>query len=286
MALSARTPTTATNATYFWISSIYSNKVIDAAKSNLVCVDAVNSEWLSNAKLGDTYYIPKTNVVTASEVVVGTKGSALNPMNTAGVTVSIDTWFQAPVDIDYMTIKQSQATVENVATTETAYAIKVKADTVIATLFSGLGTPYGADGQILTDDILIYCMETLDEANVPQDGNRSLILDPSGVADIMKIDKFIMQQYANNVGAVTNGIIGKSPIYGCTVRVTNNLVATTTGNYACMLHKNAIAVKLQIENAWVKEFEELHQRRYNVDLLMGAAEAQDGFGVSFYSRKS
>jgi hypothetical protein len=286
MALSARTPTTATNATYFWIASVYSNEVIDAAKKNLVCVDAVNTEWLKNAKLGDTYYIPKTNVVSAAEIVVGTKTTATNPLTTAGVTVSIDTWYEAPVDIDDMTMLQAGADVSGIAATEAAYAIKVKADTVVATLFSGLGTVYGSDGQTLTDDILIYAMETLDEADVPQDGKRSLVLDPSGVADMMKIDKFIMQQYANNVGAVSNGIIGRSPVYGCTVRVTNNLVTATTGSYACMLHPKAIACKIQVQNPWTEVYKSLHQTRFSCDLLMGAAEAQDAFGVNFYSRKA
>ena len=90
-----------------------------------------------------------------------------------------------------------------------------------------------------------------------------------------------------NVGAVANGIIGQNhPIYGCTVRVTNNLTAATTGNYCVMIHANAIAAKVQVERAWVKAFEELHTTRYQSEALYGASEAQDAFGIPFYSRKS
>ena len=52
------------------------------------------------------------------------------------------------------------------------------------------------------------------------------------------------------------------------------------------MHKDAIAAKVQIEKAWVKAFEELHNTRYQSEALWGASEAQDAFGVPFYSRKA
>jgi len=53
-----------------------------------------------------------------------------------------------------------------------------------------------------------------------------------------------------------------------------------------MLHKRAIASVAQIQNAWVKEFEELHQRRYHSEALWGVVEVQDTFGVPFFTRKA
>lgn len=288
MGLSARVPSTV--STNLFVPYIYLNKVIDAAKSQLVNMDAVNTEWLSGAAKGQVFYIPKTNTITATEVVVGTKGTALNPVNTTGVTVTMNQWYEAPVDIDYMSKFQSEVALESYAADEAAYAINAAIDLYISSLYSSLGgyssSGYGSDGQTLNDDILVYLMETLDENNVPRDGNRSLVLDPSGVADMVKIDKFVASMYVT-IGAVANGVIAKGhPIYGCTVRVTNNLTAATTGNYACMLHKKAIAAKVQIHNAWRKEFEELHETRIQAEALWGASEAQDAFGVPFFSRKS
>ncbi len=286
MTLATRTPTTA--KTYYFVPAIYCNRVIDAAKKQLVCWDAIAGDWRNDLTKGDTLYIPKSNIVVASEVVTGTKGTALNPLNTDKVTLSIDQWWQAPVDIDYMTLRQTQADIEGVASREAAYAIKVKIDTTIATLFSSLGgystSAYGTDGQTLTDDILLYLMETLDEADVPQDGTRSIILDPSGLVDMLKVDKLVAADYGK-IGAIANGIIGHS-VYGCTVRVTNNLVTATTGSYGCMLHPKAIASAAQIDTAWVKEYEDLHQRRYHSEALWGVVEAQDTFGVPFFTRKT
>ncbi len=287
MGISGRTPTTA--ATNYFVPTIYANRVIDSMKMELVAWDAIDSSWKTNLVKGNVLNIPVLNTVVASEVVVGTKGSALNPMNTTGVQLTIDQWWQAPVDIDYMTLEQTGVDAEGIAANAAAYSIRVKIDSTVCALFSSLGgystSGYGSDGQVLDDDILLYLKETLDEADVPMDNNRSLLLDPSGLVDMLKIDKFVAANYVN-IGAVANGVIGKSPIYGCTVRVTNNLTAATTGSYGCMLHKQAIAGASQIDKAWTKEFEELHQRRYHAEALWGVIEARDTFGVPFFTRKS
>jgi len=284
MALSARTPTTA--KTYYYVPAVYSKRVEEAVKSNLVAWDSIDSTWETELVKGDTLYIAKSNTVEASVVVVGTKGTALNPLNTSGVTLSIDQWYQAPVDIDYMTIRQTHNNPEGIAVTEAKYAISVVMDTSVCTLFSTLGgystSGYGADGQTLDDNILLAMIEVLNAANVPTT-DRSLILDPSSLTDMLKIDKFIAAQYVS-IGAVTNGVIGKSPIYGCTVKMTNNLVATTTGAYGCLLHKKAIAGAAQIMNSWTKEYEDLHQRRYHSEALWGVVELNEYWGVPFFTR--
>ena len=286
MALSTRVPSGAD--TNKFIPKLYCNRIIDAAKSELVAWDAISSEWRNDLVKGDILYIPKTNVVAATEVVVGTKGTSLDPFATAAVTLTINNWFEAPVDIDYMTLRQTQADMEGGASKEAAYAIDKKIDSTVCALFSSLGgytnAAYGTDGQTLSDDILIYLKETLDEADVPMVlADRSLICDPSALADMLKIDKLVAADYVK-IGNVQNGIIGNS-VYGCRVRVTNNLTATTTGAFGVMLHSRAIASAAQIDTAWVKEYEDLHLRRYHSEALWGVVEAQDAFGIPFYTRK-
>lgn len=282
-----RLPTGA--VTGFFVPGVFSNRVIDAVKSNLVAWDSIDSSWESELTKGYVLYIPKMNTITATEIITGTLKATLDPFVTAGVTLTIDHYYDAPVDIGYASMKQQGANMEDAAVTECAYAISKVIDTHVCTFFDDLGsfstTAYGSDGQTLTDDILLYCKQVLDEADVPMDGDRSLILDPAALVDMLKIDKFVAAQYVN-IGAVTNGIVGKSPIYGCTVKVTNNLTvsAGTVGNVAVMLHKKAIAAAAQIENAWTKEFPELHLRRYDCDALWGVTEENDTFGVPFYTR--
>ena len=284
MSLSARVPAGAD--TYKYVPEIFLNLVIEAAKSKLVAWDALNTQWTSGMVKGDTFYFPKSNAVTATEVVVGTKGSALDPFATAAVTLTVNQWYEAPVDIDYMTKLQTQAQMEQSAVAEAAYAIAKKMDTTANTLYSALGGsayPNADTGDALTDDILLALKLALDEADVPMDGNRSLIVDPSGLSDMLKIDKLVAATYSAAGGNIKNGIIGQS-VYGCTVRVTNNLTAASTGAYGAMIHKNAIAGLAQIEKAWRKEFEELHQTRFQSEALWGVVEVQDTFGKAFFTR--
>lgn len=286
MALSARLPTTLD--TNKFVPEIWSKLVEEAAKSNLVAFDAINGQFRGDLVKGDTLYIPKTNTVTATEVVVGTKGATLNPFNTAAATLVIDQWWEAPVDIDDMSNFQSQVELEDYAAGEAAYAVNKKIDSTVCALFSALngGTVKGTDGSALTDDVLIEIAEILNEADVP-DKERSLIVDPSGLADMLKIDKLLTADYISKKGAIENGIIGHS-IYGCLVRVTNNLtaVAAGTGNYGVMLQKRAIGGAIQIQKPWVKRFEELHNTRFQAEALWGVVEVRDDFGVPFYTRKA
>ena len=126
--------------------------------------------------------------------------------------------------------------------------------------------------------------ETLNEADVPTD-NRSMIGDPSSLADMLKIDKLVSADYVRRGGNIENGIIGNS-VYGFTFRMTNNLMAATNGNYGVLMHKNAIAAKVQIQKSWKKVFEELHNTRYQSEALWGASEHIDSFAVPFFTRKS
>lgn len=285
--LSARVPSGADTAGF--VPEVWSQLTIDAAKKQLVAWDATNHSWQTDLKVGDTVNIGLINHVTATEVVVGTKGSSLDIATGSKLQLLMDQWYEAPIDVDYMTQRQSQIDWGTKARGEAEYAIRVKVDSTVTALYASLNTSAGvkgADGTAVDDDLLIDLMELLDENDVPRDGNRFLIIDPSAVADMMKYDKFVSTLYVQQ-GSVENGTVAANhPVYGCHVRVTNNLSGATTGAYAAMLHREAIASALQIETPWRKEFEELHETRFQHEALWGVLEVRDTFGVCFYTRKA
>ncbi len=289
MGLSGRVPTGTKTAGF--IPAVYTQELIDAVESQLVCWDAINSEWKApgDMKKGDTFYFPIANNVVATEVVVGSKASSLDPLTGTKVTLSIDQFWEAPIDVDTMSSGQSPSNLAAIAKARGSYAIQKKIDSTVAALFSSLGgyssSAYGSDGQTLSDDIMLYLLETLNEADVPLGADvRTLIVDPSALTDFLKLDKFITEQYGRK-GAVENGDVGTTPIYGCRVKVTNNLAAATTGAYAVLMHKDAIRGKIQLNAPWIKPFEELHEVRYQHEALWGVIEANDTFGLPFYTRK-
>jgi len=282
MAISARIPSTVD--TNYFIPDLYSKNVLAAVKHKLVVVPIVNHSYEAEVALGDRLYIPKTNVVAATEVTIGTEGVIKNPFNTTGVYLDIDKYYEAPVVVDYMSKRQSGVDLVGSAEDESAYAIAKEIDYSLCYLFAALsgGTGYGTDGSAVTDTVLIAAVEELDNADVPEE-NRSWVFDPSVKADLLSIDKFVRMDYFASDVIPTGGF--RKDVYGAPVLITNNLRANTTGNYGAYLHKNALAVAIQ-ENPSVDRVEQplKHQLTINTTALWGVVELQDTFGCPILTR--
>lgn len=284
MALSARIPSGLD--TNRFIPETYSKNVLIAVKNKLVVAAVVNHSYESDVVKGDTVYIRQTNTVSATEVTVGTEGVQNNPFNTTAVTLTINQWYEAPVTIDTMSRRQADVDLLSKAEDESAYAISKRIDTSLNTLFSALsdGSALGTDGSAITDDVLISAVEELDSADVPEE-NRYWIFDPSVKADILKIDKFVRQDYGYT-DVVPNGTFRKD-VYGAPILITNNLTVNSTGNYGAYLHKDALAIAIS-DNLTVDRVEQplKHQVVINTTALWGVIELRDDFGTAVLTRAS
>ncbi len=283
MTLSARIPSGL--KTDQFIPTLYSKNVLMALKSRLVVVPNVNHSYESELKLGDTLYIPQSQLVTATEVTVGTEGVIKDPQTTA-ITLTIDEWWEAPAVVDYMSRRQSQVDLVSLSETESAYSISKKIDSTLCDEFSSLngGTIRGSDGSALTDLVMIAAVEELDEADIDEE-NRVWIGDPSTRADIMGIDKFVKADYFAG-DAIPTGQFRKN-IYGAPLYITNNLTAVSsgTGSYGVYMHRNAIAIAIQ-ENMSVDRVEQplKHQITINTTALWGSTILRNLAGVPIYTR--
>jgi hypothetical protein len=287
MTLSARTPTGADTAGF--VGEIWAQLTRDAAEKKLVTWDSTDHRWTVGKGKGDTVNIGVINNVTATEVVVGTKAASLDIATGTKLQLVMEQWYEAPIDVDSMTMAQSQIDWPAKARAKGEYAVRVQVDSSVAALFSALNSSgtgvQGTDGAEVSDDLLISIKELLDEADADDD-ERFLIVDPSVIADMLKYDKFIAAAYVSDKPTENGQIASNHPIYGCSVRKTNNLTAATTGAYCVMMQRQAIASALQIEIPWDKEFKELHQTRFQFEALWGVKEIRDDFGIPFYSRKA
>ncbi len=284
MAISARIPSGLDDKKF--IPKLYSRNVLIALKNKLVVVPVVNHSYEPELVMGDTLYIPATNTVAATEVTIGTEGVQKNPFNTSAVTLVINKYFEAPITVDYMSRRQSQVNLIGKSEDESAYAISKKIDSTLCDLFSALNgsTVRGNDGSAWTDNILIAAVEELDEEDVPE-VNRVWVSDPSVKADILKIDKFVRNDYFAS-DAVVTGMFRKD-IYGAPLLVTNNLtaVASGTGSYGVYMHRDALAIAIQ-QNLDVDRVEQplKHQIVINTTALWGVIELRDVSGVPIYTR--
>jgi len=281
MAISARIPAGADTAGF--IPELWSKNVLDAIHSRLVIVPLVDHTWEPELTKGDTMNVGILNTVTATEVTIGTEGVIKDHASGTKLQIVIDQYFEAPVVIDDMTNLQNQVSLRGKAERESAYAIAKKMDSTLADLFDNFASTKGTDGSAITDDVLIACVEALDEADVPED-QRVWIGDPSMKADLLKITKFVSVDFVRST-VVPTGKFGD--IYGAPFFITNNLTVNSTGNDGVYMHKEALAIIAQetMRADFVPQPLK-HQITINTTALWGVLEMRNTFGVGLSTRKS
>ena len=279
---SSRYPATA--ETYEQIKESWSAKVIEAVKNNLVCVGAFDTTWKSELAKGDILHIPVGSSLTAYAVdVTSDYGGGINTdWGATAETITVDSWYACPVQVDDGTAAQTQITdIVNRLSVRAAYEINAVIDRDVNALYSSLTSTWaGSDGQDFTDDLCIELMEGLDEAGVPRQG-RKHITDPSGIADMYKIDKFINRDYNRTL----SGEMGSTP-YGDPILVTNNLTASTTGAGAMYAHTSAIGIVIQSRFPTdVYPWKERYSHVIDSQAIWGCDVVRSTFGAYYYTRK-
>lgn len=278
-------PTLAEMITAKFVPEMFAAEAILTAKSNLVCHDSFNTNYRNNLRQGHKVSIPVFSAASATEVTPGTEPTSGDLASSSPVSITIDKWYESSAEISDLVAIETLADYMKGAAMETGYSIMKTVDLDVSSLFSTLSSSsvYGSDGQTFTDDMFIALTETLDENDVPDDGNRSLIGDPSMRADMMKVDKFIRIDYVNGK-PVTNGLFGM--IYNAKCKVSNNLTAATTGNYGVLAHRDAIGIVIQ-SNPRVRYWDMGYKflTKIITDCAWGADEIRDTFGKAFYTRK-
>jgi len=277
-------PTLAELITAKFIPEKFSKDVLMHTMSNLVVAGRVNTTYRKDLTFGYKVSIPVMSEVTDTEVTPGTVPTARDAAGTP-VSITVDQWREASVELSDMANIEDPVGYLNWAAKSCSYRISKRIDTVLGALFSDLASSsiYGSDGQTLTDDILLAIMETLDEADVPED-DRSIICDPSSKGDLLKIDKFVRNDYVREP-VVPTGKFGN--IYNMGVFITNNLTAASTGNYGVMMHRDALGLVMQMQpRARAVVMPGQFRTLFIVDTIFGVGELRDVYGKSFYTRSS
>lgn len=282
-----RIPSDATTAEF--VPVIYSTKVINHVRSNLVAVAVCNTSWKEQMAKGDQIIIPVMSTMAATSVSPLTSflaAAAIKGFGEGNASISIGYWKENPVMIDDSTAGQTQiAGLLDIVADNAAYGLEAAIDTDVHLLFDDCtDTWIGSDGQTFTDDLFITLQEGLDEGDVPR-VNRSLVGDPSMIADIYKIDKFMSMDYSKRP-FTTDAYRGTLPAYNVPVFCSNNLQDATTGHFGILLHRDAIGVVLQ-SNMRVERFRvpDQHSDCINISCFYGCAVLQTTFGAEFYTRK-
>jgi N4-gp56 family major capsid protein len=299
MPLGTNNTTITTSANF--IPELWSDEVIGAYKSNLVVANLV-TKMSHKGKKGDTIHIPTPSRGSASVKAAGSQVTLI--ADTASVVnISIDKHYEYSKLIEDIADVQALASMRKFYTDDAGHALAIQIDTDLfntAELFQG-GVVSGdwtkalemtsagvlsdyvnggtAEGDI-SDAAIRAMILKLDNADVPMD-NRSMVVPPIAMNDMLGIDRFTEQQFIGDGNAIKNGKIGS--IYGIDIFVTSNCPTTAGGDrIGLMLHKDAMVFAEQVGVRTQTQYkQEYLGDLFTADTIYGVGELRNDAGLAF-----
>ena len=299
---------TVTTAAVF-IPEIWLDEIRRATEANLFAKKVVK-HFPMQGKKGDTLHVPDLSNLTTNAKVANTQVTLQSPTETE-FTMSIDTHEETSFVVEDIVTAQSQYNLRSEYTQKAGYAIAQKIDTDILAEYANLtASVIGGDGTTawdptaggntgngtdLTDLGIRNMMQTLDDADVPQD-NRCIIISPSQKNVIAGIARFSEYINTGKKATVDGGkLLGGAAdawgeLYGMPVYVTTQSPqvaatdTTTLYRVGMMLHRDALVLAQQIAPRVQGQYkQEYLGHLVTVDTLYGVATFRADHGVAFYS---
>lgn len=264
-----------------YIPEIWSKELLVAVENNLVIANRVDRRFETGYIYGDVIHVADLNNVSAAVVNTSNNITLYNSVQNK-TDITINNWYHAGVSEPDALRRMSQVDYLKAVVPKIGYALAKQIDTNLGTTFNDFAQTVGTPGAAVTDDVLIAAKEYLDLANAPFE-DRSLIIDPETLGDLLKIDKFVRMDYVQG-SAVTTGQVGN--IYGCPVFVTNNLEQINASCHgATMMHREALAL-IEAEAPKITAFRDWNRFSDGIvgTCLFGYEEMRDTFGVWIKTR--
>ena len=302
MALGTNQQTVTTAANF--IPELWSDEVIAGYKKNLVLGNLV-TKINHSGKKGDTIHIPAPVRGSANAKAANTQ-VVLQGDTHSVVNLSIDKHYEYSVVIEDITETQALSSLRRFYTDDAGYALATQVDDDLFTIMEGLqGGTVGGSGAALwekavigghgatlytgnssnatdiTDAGIRRMILTLDNADVPMD-NRSLVLPPIAMNDMLGINRFTEQAYIGDGSAIKTGKIGS--IYGMDVYISSNCpsINSNAQRVGLMIHKDAVALVEQLSVRSQTQYkQEYLGDLFTSDTIYGVGELRNDGGVAF-----
>ena len=302
MALGTNQQTVTTAANF--IPELWSDEVIAGYKKNLVLGNLV-TKINHSGKKGDTIHIPAPVRGSANAKAANTQ-VVLQGDTHSVVNLSIDKHYEYSVVIEDITETQALSSLRRFYTDDAGYALATQVDDDLFTIMEGLqGGTVGGSGAALwekavigghgatlytgnssnatdiTDAGIRTMIFKLDNADVPMD-NRSLVLPPIAMNDMLGINRFTEQAYIGDGSAIKTGKIGS--IYGIDVDISSNCpsINSDAQRVGLMIHKDAVALVEQLSVRSQTQYkQEYLGDLFTSDTIYGVGELRNDGGVAF-----
>ena len=290
-----------------FIPELWSDEVIGAYKTNLVLANLV-TKLSHKGKKGDSIHIPVPARGSASVKAANTQVTLSAATNTK-ITVTIDKHYEYSKLIEDIAEVQALSSMRKFYTDDAGFALAKQVDSDLFTLAEGFqggtvgGTGaavyekavIGGDGATLytgasrncsdiTDAGIRAMLLTLDDADVPMD-NRSMVVPPIVVNDMLGLARFTEQQFIGSGDAIKTGKIGQ--IYGVDIMISTSCpltvgAATATDRVGMIVHKDALVLAEQVGVRSQTQYkQEYLGDLFTSDTIYGVAELRNDAGVAF-----
>ncbi len=278
----ATAPITATNLANY-IGTVMSKDVQMFVEANLVCGGLVDRSFEGDARQGgNVIQVPMFLEISTNAVNTAADMTLYDTLQTKKL-INLNQAYDIGVSIDDINQMQTNPKYWTRVRDACAYGLIKNIDAATAGYFNAFSQAVGTEGSALTEDVILQAYEYLNTANAPA-SDRCWIFDPESVTDLMKLDMFVKMDYVADPVWKT-GFTGRQ-ILGSPVYLTTNLEAINTNYHgACYMHKEALALVLQIPPKFeVWRWELRHSDAISGLILYGIEEMRDTFGVWIKTR--
>ncbi len=262
--------------------TVWANDVQSILEANLVLLNLVKRYDHEVTQKGQAINVPFVSNATASDKQPGSQVS-LNGQTATTVTINIDKHKESSYVIEDFLKIQSAYDLRSEYTKAAAYAISQSIDTAIFSEFkTGVTKAVGTFGTAITDAIILKAKTELDWALAPLT-ERSLVLNPDGIAQMLAIDKYVRYDALGTGQAIKDAKMGT--IYGLNVYMSQNLapVVPATGpteHTGMMFHKDNIGVAVQQKPRVQAQYKQEYLGwLLTVDTIFGLKTLRADFGV-------
>ena len=245
-------------------------------RSALVLANLVNRFDRDVAEMGDTVHIPFDTELVANDKVQGVSTSPQNPTDTE-VQLLIDQHKESTAVVPDVVMMEAHSDLRSHYQKNQAYAIAKAVDTSLANLATGFSQSVGTYNTAITTDTLLDGIETLDLADVPEEG-RAFVFRADVKRDLLDISTYTSRDFVSG-GPVESGKLA-GELYGVKTFMSNNLAITGSNTSNMLFQRDALALGIQKSPRSQAFYNGDHlEWRTTVDVKYGVLEVRDNFGI-------
>ncbi|MDD4892389.1 MAG: P22 phage major capsid protein family protein [Candidatus Rickettsiella isopodorum] len=248
MGLGTNHNTVTTGANF--IRTVWSKKLIIATESNLVAANLVQ-RYDTDAKLGRTIVVPNISNLSAVDKTASAEID-FQVTTEASTNITINKHKVVPFLIEDALKYQEDYDLASIYGKKASYGISKQIDTDVLTLAASAGSNYGTyNTDIVLDKDILDSIVDLDDSDVPQ-SERAFVMQP-------KLKSYMLFTYEKFYSAAIRGDkVNPIPkgammeLYGIPLYFTTNIYASGDNVSNCLLHKEALALAINL-NAKVEK---------------------------------